>query len=64
MTAEWGRADVDSDKPLVEAAQRLMAMLDAERNRAGRYRVDARGAQGVQIGDYNVQSNVFNAPNA
>ncbi|MFD8008458.1 hypothetical protein [Streptomyces mirabilis] len=52
----------DGDKSLVEAAQRLMALLDAEGTRAGRYQVDARGAQGVQIGDHGTQSNVFHTP--
>ena len=29
---------------------------------AGKYTVNARGAQGVQVGDHNRQDNVFNAP--
>jgi hypothetical protein len=42
---------------VVEAAQRLMALLDAAGTRAGKYTVDLRGAQGVQIGDHNEQRN-------
>ena len=40
----------------------LMAELDEAGARAGKYAVDARGAQGVQIGDRNTQHNVFSTP--
>jgi hypothetical protein len=62
LRAELEHVDAGDDEGLVTAAQQLMAMLDAEGAKAGRYQVDARGAQGVQIGDHGTQSNVYNAP--
>ena len=38
-----------------------MSLVDAAGSRAGKYTVDARGAQGVQIGDHNTQDNIFYA---
>lgn len=43
------------------AAQRLMALLDAAGTAAGKYTVDLRGAQGVQVGDRNIQTNTLRA---
>ena len=40
----------------------LMSLVDAAGAGAGKYTVDVRGAQGVQIGDHNRQDNVFRAP--
>jgi hypothetical protein len=59
LAAELEDVDAGSDSDLVQAAQRLMEMLDPAAD-AGKYRVDARGAQGVQVGDHGTQSNVFN----
>lgn len=39
-----------------------MRLIDAEGTQAGKYQVDARGGQGVQIGGYNVQHNTFITP--
>ena len=55
-------AGADRDRDLVAAAEALMSLVDRPGTRAGKYTVDARGAQGVQIGDRNRQDNVFNAP--
>jgi hypothetical protein len=52
----------DADPAVIEAAGRLMELLDQAGARAGKYHVDLRGAQGVQVGDYSQQHNVFNAP--
>ena len=52
----------DADPAVIEAARRLMELLDQAGARAGKYQVDLRGAQGVQVGDYSQQHNVFNAP--
>jgi hypothetical protein len=52
------------DGAVVSAAQELMALLDADGSRAGKYVVAVHDAQGVQIGDRNTQSNVFNGPPA
>jgi hypothetical protein len=60
LTAELANAGADADHELIAAAR---AFLDLVGNGgAGKYRVDARGAQGLQVGSYNRQDNVFNAP--
>lgn len=57
--AETGAA---GDPAVVEAAQQLMALLDAAGTQSGKYLVDLRGAQGVQVGDHNTQANTFTTP--
>jgi hypothetical protein len=61
LEAELVETDVAADPSTVEAAQRLMALLDAVGTAAGKYTVDLRGAQGVQVGDRNTQANTFGA---
>jgi RIP homotypic interaction motif len=39
-----------------------MALVDATGLARGRYDIDIRGAQGVQIGDHSTQTNTFGAP--
>ncbi len=51
-----------TDPELVEAAQQLLALLDEAGARTGKYTMDVRGAQGVQVGDHNTQTNTFTAP--
>jgi hypothetical protein len=60
LREELVEARADQDADLVAAAQALMSLVDAAGSRAGKYTVDARGAQGLQIGDRNTQHNVFN----
>jgi hypothetical protein len=62
LMAELDEAGADRDRDLVAAAQALMSLVDAAGAGAGKYTVDVRGAQGVQIGDHNRQDNVFRAP--
>jgi hypothetical protein len=62
LMAELVAAAADDDSDLVTAAEALMSLVDRAGARAGKYTVDVRGAQGVQIGDHNRQDNVFNAP--
>ena len=62
LTAELAEAGADRDPDLVAAAQALMTLVDEAGARAGKYTVDVRGAQGVQVGDHNRQDNVFHAP--
>lgn len=62
LETELVAADAGRDEGLVEAAQRLLAIVDPEGARAGRYVVDARGSQGVQIGDHGTQTNTFGTP--
>lgn len=51
-----------SDRGVIEAAQELMALLDAAGTQSGKYLVDLRTAQGVQVGDHNTQTNTFTTP--
>jgi hypothetical protein len=60
LAAVLGDAGADRDTDLVVAAQALLRLVDAAG--AGKYVVDVRGAQGVQVGDRNRQDNVFNVP--
>jgi hypothetical protein len=50
------------DQAVIQAAQQLMALLDPAGTAQGKYQIDLRGAQGVQVGDGNQQYNTFNAP--
>ena len=61
LVAELTRAGADRDGDLIAAAKALLD-LTGEAGAAGKYTVDLRGAQGVQVGDHNRQDNVFNAP--
>jgi CheY-like chemotaxis protein len=46
---------------LVDMVLQALRDLDAE-GRASKYQVDVRGAQGVQIGDRDTQTNIFGTP--
>jgi hypothetical protein len=59
LIAELDSAGAAGDPDLVAAAQALMRLLDDSGTRTGRYTVDVRGAQGVQIGDHGTQHNVY-----
>lgn len=61
LMAELDQAGAGNDSSLVAAAVALMRLVDEAGQRAGKYAVDVRGAQGVQIGDGNTQHNVFGA---
>jgi hypothetical protein len=61
LMAELAQAGADGDGELIAAAKALLD-LAGEAGGAGKYTVEVRGAQGVQIGDHNRQDNVFNAP--
>jgi len=62
LMAELAETGADGDRGLIAAAQALLDLVGAAGGLAGKYTVDVRGAQGVQIGDHNRQGNVFNAP--
>jgi hypothetical protein len=53
LAAELTAAGVDAE--LVAAAQTLLELIEAR----GKYTVDSRHSQGVQVGDNNVQHNTF-----
>jgi hypothetical protein len=55
------QAGADRDEELVAAAEAVMEEADPDGARAGKYTVDLRGAQGVQVGDGNTQHNTFGA---
>ena len=59
LAAELSAAGAETDPDLIQAAQALMRLADEAGYRAGKYKVDARGAQGVVIGDHNAQHNIF-----
>jgi hypothetical protein len=61
LMAELAETGADSDRDLIAAAKALLDLV-GEAGGAGKYTVDTREAQGVQIGDHNRQDNVFNAP--
>ncbi len=60
----------DHDEEVLAAARRLLALVDPAETQAGKYAVDLRGAQGVQVGDGTVHVDTnqggavgtFNAP--
>jgi hypothetical protein len=62
LEAELVAVGAGDDPAMVDAAQQLLAMLDPAGTRAGKYAVDLRGAQGVQVGDHNTQTNTFSTP--
>jgi len=59
LTAELISADAGSDVELVAAAQRLIELMDEMDFPTGKYVINARGSQGLQIGDGNNQQNTF-----
>ena len=60
LMTELARAGADGDGDLIAAAKALLDLV-GEARASGKYTVDVRGAQGVQVGDHNRQDNVFNA---
>jgi hypothetical protein len=59
LTAELVAAGAHSDRELIASAQQLMSLIDEAGSQMGKYVVDAKGAQGVQVGDRNIQRNTF-----
>ncbi len=60
LTTELVEAGAESDRPLLDAAQQLLALVDEAGAKAGRYAIDLHGAQGIQIGDHSKMHNIFN----
>jgi hypothetical protein len=50
-----------SDQAIIKTAQQLMALLDPVGWDQGKYLVDLRGGQGVQVGDGNQQFNTYHS---
>lgn len=59
LAAELTAAGAADDTDLVAAAQALMSLTDETGSRAGKYVVQLRCSQGVQLGDHNTQHNIF-----
>jgi hypothetical protein len=59
LEAELVETGAGHDGAVVEAARTLMRLLDAAGSSAGKYDVDVRASQGVQVGDGNRQTNTF-----
>jgi hypothetical protein len=62
LAQELTNAGAADDSELIAAAQAIMTLTDEAGHRAGKYTVDARGAQGVQIGEHGKQHNIFGKP--
>lgn len=60
LTKFLASSGASTDAAIIEAAQQLMALLDPVGAEQGKYHIDLRGAQGVQVGDGNQQFNTFN----
>jgi hypothetical protein len=60
LTKVLTASGVAADHAVLEAAQQLMALLDPFGTAQGKYEIDLRGTQGVQVGDGNQQFNTFN----
>jgi len=55
------QAGADQDQAVLEAAASVLRLADPAGAAAGKYAVNLGGAQGVQVGDQNIQHNVFGA---
>ena len=56
------QAGADQDQAVLDAASKVMSLVDPAGSGMGKYTVNLAGAQGVYVGDYGQQQNVFNAP--
>ena len=54
---ELKEAGLEKDEEILKAAEAVMVKKDPEGASTGKY--DFRGAKGVQVGDYNTQTNNF-----
>jgi hypothetical protein len=59
LAAELSAAGAGSDRELIATAWKLMSLIDEAGSRSGKYAVNVRGSQGVQVGDHNIQRNIF-----
>ena len=61
LEAELVDAGAGQDAAVVAAARRLLALVDPDGTRVGKYVVAVRDSRGVQVGDGNTQTNTFTA---
>jgi hypothetical protein len=62
LAEELDQAGAAHDADLIAAAEALLRLAGETGAGTGKYTVDVRGAQGVQIGDHGTQHNVFGTP--
>jgi hypothetical protein len=55
-------AEADKDEALLAAAKAVLALVDQQGTRSGKYHVTVTGSEGVQVGDGNTQTNTFTRP--
>jgi hypothetical protein len=53
------QAGADQDQAVLQAASSVLRLADPAGAAAGKYAVNLAGAQGVQVGDQNIQHNAF-----
>jgi hypothetical protein len=59
LAKELRQTGVDTDPTVIKVAQELMVLLDEAGSSSGKYSIDLRGAQGIQVGEHNQQLNKF-----
>jgi hypothetical protein len=59
LAKELTAAGAVGDDEILAAARAVLERADPDGARAGKYTVDLRGAQGVQVGDHSQQLNQF-----
>jgi hypothetical protein len=62
LAEELTAADAAQDADLLAAAQALLRLVDPAGYRADTYNITMTNAQGVQMGDHNIQHNTFGTP--
>jgi hypothetical protein len=63
MRAMLVAAHVEEDADVLDSARALLEKADPDGAARGKYRVDVRGGQGVQIGDHGQMTVTFNESN-
>jgi hypothetical protein len=59
LTAALETTGAGGDEQIIEAARRVLTLVEDSGIPASKYLVDLRGSQGVQVGDHNEQVNTF-----
>jgi hypothetical protein len=59
LAAELEATGAGVDGQILEAARRVLALVEESGTPSSKYLVDLRGSQGVQVGDRNRQVNTF-----
>jgi hypothetical protein len=62
LTEVLAASGAANEETILAAARQMMALIDPAGTAAGKYVVDLREAQGVQVGDGNTQTNTFGRP--